>query len=163
MLDQKYFNGIGVKTSILSFSMNPEFLLFILGNYLRAEIIYRAKVDPFRSAADVLRSANVYVLSLHFDSVYPFPNIKQSIHQHFPMTSLQHRSADGDKVLTLCAEVPREVNELNLNKYGNALEKKKFNEWIKCYGKSNVIVDSQKRKFFYDPSQAEIAIIAHLR
>ena len=42
LMDQKYFNGIG--------------------NYLRAEILYRAKMDPWKSAYDAIKDGKMLAL-----------------------------------------------------------------------------------------------------
>ena len=88
MLDQKYFNGIG--------------------NYLRAEILYRAKIKPFTQAREVLA---------------PLVVKKED----------EDRKLD---VLDLCHIVPKEVLSLNKGKnYNPDFEEsdKSFGQWLQCY------------------------------
>ena len=59
-----------------------------IGNYLRAEILFRARVNPFAAAADVLSASAATT----------------------PGASV------GDAFIALCAAVPREVVDLGLNK-----------------------------------------------
>ncbi|KAH3743406.1 uracil-DNA glycosylase [Pelomyxa schiedti] len=100
MLNQKYFNGVG--------------------NYLRAEILHRANVNPFDIASTVLKSSK------------------------------------GPLLLQLCQDIPNEVLQKGLNKYGNDQELAKFNDWLRVYGKGP-FQTVQKRKIYYSPAQLEEA------
>eukprot|EP01126_Amoeba_proteus_P010128 TRINITY_DN1392_c0_g2_i7.p1 TRINITY_DN1392_c0_g2~~TRINITY_DN1392_c0_g2_i7.p1 ORF type:complete len:733 (-),score=135.97 TRINITY_DN1392_c0_g2_i7:397-2595(-) len=103
MLNQDYFNGIG--------------------NYLRAEILHRACVDPTVTACDLFRSCSSSIFNFDFDEI----------------------TEDSDKgliVLYLCKAVPEEVLEKGLNKYGNAKELEAFTEWLRIYGKGEAKVIS---------------------
>ena len=88
MLNQKYFNGIG--------------------NYLRAEILFRSKIKPFTKASDVLEPLIV----------------KQEVEDKKP------------DVLDLCSIIPKEVLSLNKGKNYNPDSEqsdKSFSEWLQCY------------------------------
>ena len=88
MLNQKYFNGIG--------------------NYLRAEILYRAGISPFTSAKRL------------FENTPPFTTSE--------ILSTNHK---GLILLYLCKAIPQEVLDKGLNKYGNPNEVKLFEEWLR--------------------------------
>jgi len=86
MLDQKYFNGIG--------------------NYLRAEILYRAKIKPFVRAREVLENLD------------------------------EEGDLKKPDVLDLCTIVPSEVLTLNKGRnYDPDFEQsdQTFGEWLQCY------------------------------
>ena len=86
MLDQKYFNGVG--------------------NYLRAEILYRASIKPFTQAREVLESLD------------------------------DEGDLKNPDVLDLCNVVMKEVLSLNKGKnYDPDFETsdKTFSEWLQCY------------------------------
>lgn len=109
LLNQKYFNGIG--------------------NYLRAEILYRAKIPPFVSARSVLE----------------------------PLTDKEGAvKADpgGPDILQLCNILSREVVELESSWYDGgdrSDEDNGFNAWLQCYyqdGMKNT-VDHNKRTIWY--------------
>ncbi|KAL6063934.1 Formamidopyrimidine-DNA glycosylase N-terminal domain [Balamuthia mandrillaris] len=117
MLEQEFFNGVG--------------------NYLRAEILYRAKVDPFQSAASMFNggSGTFQYQGMSYDK--------------------------GDLLLALCHIVPKEVLDKGLNKYGNAQEKDAFDDWLKCYGKSQCQKEKGRTVWFVpnnhhtDPSEED--------
>jgi len=109
--DQSLFNGIG--------------------NYLRAEVLYRAGVPPFASSLEAL----------------------EKLSSEMP--------ADGDSdLLTLCRDVPSEVIALNLSKYqgGNNSKSEEgdhehelWQKWLKVYGQEGAswAVDKQGRRIWY--------------
>lgn len=109
MLDQKYFNGIG--------------------NYLRAEILYRCQVAPFTKAKDVLESLTA---------------VKQ-----------EHVKHDLNDLLLLCHVVPKEVLCLGGGKgydvEHDAEEEKAFSDWLQCYYKDgmNNLVDCNGRTIWF--------------
>ncbi|XP_031717124.1 endonuclease 8-like 1 isoform X3 [Anarrhichthys ocellatus] len=110
LLNQKYFNGIG--------------------NYLRAEILFRLNIPPFVSARTVLEGLQSEDV---FEDKKPFKNeIKDT------------KTADGDKqkqgkgekgdLLRLCHMVPLEV----VNQGGKGYDPQKadysdFQAWLQCY------------------------------
>ena len=86
MLDQKYFNGVG--------------------NYLRAEILYRASIKPFSQAREILESLN------------------------------DEGDLKNPDVLDLCHIIMKEVLSLNKGKnYDPDFETSDttFSEWLQCY------------------------------
>ena len=90
MLNQKYFNGVG--------------------NYLRAEILYRAGIPPFISARDAVER-----------------NVNSSKSSGQPPDFLQ-----------LCHNVPLEVVKLNATRYmnegqGEGEGELTFSKWLQCY------------------------------
>lgn len=113
MLDQKYFNGIG--------------------NYLRAEILFRAKCPPFISARDAI------------------------------LKKYQKQSKSTLDLLTLCkgnSEMWKKKNDKKINTFfGDATKEVielderggSFQEWLKCYGNKNLskMVDSKKRTIWF--------------
>ena len=100
LMNQKYFNGIG--------------------NYLRAEILYRLpQVDPFVSAREII---------------------------------IKH-----PEILDLCIDIPRQAYALGggqLKDWENPFknDKEKFQEFIKCYGKSESAwcKDKNGRRFWFN-------------
>lgn len=107
LMNQKYFNGIG--------------------NYLRAEIVYRLEdVDPFQPARDVILSPKgSHLLSL----------CREVPHQAYLL--------GGGNLYTW--ETPQEL-EIHTS-LGS------WTDWMKCYGNKNMTseVDNIGRRFWYDP------------
>ncbi|KAK6475250.1 endonuclease 8-like 1 [Huso huso] len=114
MLNQKYFNGIG--------------------NYLRAEILYRLKIPPFMKARTVL------------DGLLPnkreLPEVKPEQGQCHPHQdsemSLSKKikvKMESSDILDLCHSVPMEV--INMGGKGYDPEKpddySMFQAWLQCY------------------------------
>eukprot|EP01104_Vermistella_antarctica_P010979 TRINITY_DN2997_c0_g1_i1.p1 TRINITY_DN2997_c0_g1~~TRINITY_DN2997_c0_g1_i1.p1 ORF type:complete len:432 (-),score=50.98 TRINITY_DN2997_c0_g1_i1:131-1426(-) len=108
LLDQRHFNGIG--------------------NYLRAEILYRANINPFMPGHRALR-----ILSTRSGP--------DGVHD-----SALHNSA----VLQLCHRVPSEVFNLQCEYKKNY---ELFRKWIRCYGKMSSKKDTNGRMVWYAPSQ----------
>lgn len=114
MMDQKWFNGIG--------------------NYLRAEILYRLKdkVNPFSSAADVIKST---------------PEILEMCHEIVE----ESYYAGGGELKDWDNPYTRGYGLGRIN------EKKKkdvpvnFREWLRCYQKGSSVIDSKKRRFWFSP------------
>ncbi|OQV13831.1 Endonuclease 8-like 1 [Hypsibius exemplaris] len=109
ILDQQYFNGIG--------------------NYLRAEILFRAKVPPFTQARTVLEGLPV----------------DHEVDQANP------------DLLDLCSLVPAEVFGFTkpiqgYNPGSLAEVYAPFKSWLRCYGKANMknLVDNQSRTIWFD-------------
>ncbi|KAK3588312.1 hypothetical protein CHS0354_000314 [Potamilus streckersoni] len=113
MLNQQYFNGIG--------------------NYLRAEILYRLKIPPFVSARSVLEPL---VAKTADDTDQPKIKI------------------EGPDFLQLCNLVPLEV----INLGGTGYDPKErgesysaFDKWLQCYYQPNMknMADHNKRTIWY--------------
>ncbi|XP_058264232.1 endonuclease 8-like 1 isoform X1 [Hemibagrus wyckioides] len=107
LLNQKYFNGIG--------------------NYLRAEILYRLKIPPFVKARTVLEE-----LKPQYEETM---NIKEE-----PGTDVEEKAGVDEKktesqdLLSLCHTVPLEV--VNLGGKGYDPQKRDYTElmsWMQCY------------------------------
>ena len=91
MLDQKYFNGIG--------------------NYLRAEILFRLKIKPFTKSRDVLEPLRI-------------------------KDEDDKSRVKNPDILDLCHSVPKEVLTLDKGKnYDPDAEQsdKTFSSWLQCY------------------------------
>ncbi|XP_051012480.1 endonuclease 8-like 1 isoform X3 [Acomys russatus] len=100
LLDQRFFNGIG--------------------NYLRAEILYRLKIPPFEKARTVLEALQHCRLS-------PELTLSQKI-----KAKLQNPD-----LLELCHLVPKEVVQLGGKGYGPERGEEDFaafRAWLRCYG-----------------------------
>jgi endonuclease VIII-like 1 len=122
MMDQKYFNGIG--------------------NYLRAEILYRHRdtINPFHSAREVLN-----------DNPSLFNTILEVIEESYLMGGGELK--DWDNPYTRGFGVGR----INSNKKKDA--PKSFRDWLQCYQKSENIIDSKNRRFWFDSKFKESADI----
>ncbi|VFV41485.1 endonuclease viii-like 1-like [Lynx pardinus] len=100
LLDQRFFNGIG--------------------NYLRAEILYRLKIPPFEKAREVLEA-----LQQHRPS--PELTLSQKI----------RAKLQNPDLLELCHSVPKEVVQLGGKGYGPESGEEDFaafRAWLQCYG-----------------------------
>lgn len=116
LLNQRYFNGIG--------------------NYLRAEILYRAGIPPFQSAKEVLNN----------------------------LASCEHRRGEEAHVdiLQLCSTVGKEIIEIsNGQSYdpNNLAQSEIFESWLQCYGKSSMkfLVDHNGRTIWFSGSPGPLA------
>ncbi|XP_058501582.1 endonuclease 8-like 1 [Solea solea] len=110
LLNQKYFNGIG--------------------NYLRAEILYRLNIPPFvsaRTALEGLDSEDVYESDKH---------VKQEI-EHSKTSDTTKRKVVKEEMgdlLRLCHTVPLEVVHLGGKGYDpEKADYSDFKAWLKCY------------------------------
>jgi endonuclease VIII-like 1 len=106
LMNQKYFNGIG--------------------NYLRAEILYRLDINPFQPARDVILSPKVKEL---FELCRDIPN--------------QAYLLGGGNLYTW--ETPQEL-EMHTS-IGS------WADWMKCYGNKEMCseMDNIGRRFWFDP------------
>jgi endonuclease VIII-like 1 len=106
LMNQKYFNGIG--------------------NYLRAEILYRLDINPFQPARDVILSSKVKEL---FELCRDIPN--------------QAYLLGGGNLYTW--ETPQEL-EMHTS-IGS------WTDWMKCYGNKEMCseMDNIGRRFWFDP------------
>eukprot|EP01125_Pyxidicula_operculata_P014359 TRINITY_DN4779_c0_g1_i1.p1 TRINITY_DN4779_c0_g1~~TRINITY_DN4779_c0_g1_i1.p1 ORF type:complete len:666 (+),score=93.69 TRINITY_DN4779_c0_g1_i1:21-2018(+) len=126
MLDQDYFNGIG--------------------NYLRAEILYRSAVDPFQSARELFKN---------------LVSDKSILAEYAKSRSVNENSDKGLVVLYMCYAIPQEVIEKGINKYGNKEEVKQFESWLQVYGKEEFKTISS-RKFYYSSSRLKQPLLPTL-
>jgi endonuclease VIII-like 1 len=106
LMNQKYFNGIG--------------------NYLRAEILYRLDINPFQPARDAILSPKVKEL---FELCRDIPN--------------QAYLLGGGNLYTW--ETPQEL-EMHTS-IGS------WTDWMKCYGNKEMCseMDNIGRRFWFDP------------
>ncbi|XP_029010100.1 endonuclease 8-like 1 isoform X2 [Betta splendens] len=106
LLNQKYFNGIG--------------------NYLRAEILYRLNIPPFVSARSVLESLEVQ------DSLEKEKAVKHSITGK-KSDKVKEEDETSD-LLRMCHMVPLEVVNLGGKGYDPAkADYSGFMSWLQCY------------------------------
>ncbi|CAM4609846.1 unnamed protein product [Lepidochelys olivacea] len=99
LLNQKFFNGIG--------------------NYLRAEILYRLKIPPFEKARTVLEALQ------HRKQQSPDLTLSKKV-------KLKRENPD---LLELCHAVPMEVIDMGGKGYGPepSDDTAAFEEWLQCY------------------------------
>ncbi|XP_077601573.1 endonuclease 8-like 1 isoform X2 [Crocuta crocuta] len=100
LLDQRFFNGIG--------------------NYLRAEILYRLRIPPFEKARKVLEA---------LQQRRPSPELTLS-------QKIKAKLQNPD-LLELCHSVPKEVVQLGGKGYGPESGEEDFaafRAWLQCYG-----------------------------
>ncbi|XP_072166573.1 endonuclease 8-like 1 [Diadema setosum] len=118
LLNQKYFNGIG--------------------NYLRAEILYRLQIPPFEKARTVLKG-----LSDEPPDVKPMKGGKGAV-----------QNGGGGDLLHLCHTVPLEVISIGAGGYtadGKASDYSDFMKWLRCYYQDGMktLVDHNKRTIWF--------------
>uniref|UniRef100_A0A8D2ISU8 Endonuclease 8-like 1 n=1 Tax=Varanus komodoensis TaxID=61221 RepID=A0A8D2ISU8_VARKO len=124
LLNQKFFNGIG--------------------NYLRAEILYRLKIPPFEKARTVLEDL-----------------------QHRGQTSgmtlsrkVATKRANPD-LLELCHMLPKEVVQLGGKGYDpeSAQDSTAFEEWLQCYSVPGMksLSDSNNRTIWFQGDPGPMA------
>lgn len=122
LLNQKYFNGIG--------------------NYLRAEIIYRAGLRPFEQSRSVFASL----------SAVP-AEVKVKIEDDVKAVVKMKVKSETPDVLQLCNLVPLEVVGLGttLHQPENNFKMSKFFQWLQCFYKPGMktIPDHNKRTMWY--------------
>jgi endonuclease VIII-like 1 len=124
MMDQKYFNGIG--------------------NYLRAEILYRLRdqVNPFEPAIQAIRRCPQLLEQCKFVTEEAY-------------------AIGGGELKDWDNPYTRGFSKRRTNKNTNVSTHVTFRDWLKCYQKKEYIIDSNKRKFWYDDrfkSDADIYI-----
>lgn len=106
LLNQKFFNGIG--------------------NYLRAEILFRCGIPPFESARKVFE----------------------------PIEGIKVEGGEVD-ILELCNTVPKEVLNIGGGKgydvESDPAEESAFTDWLRCYNKAGMsnLVDANKRTIWF--------------
>ncbi|XP_016156299.1 PREDICTED: endonuclease 8-like 1 [Ficedula albicollis] len=99
LLNQKYFNGIG--------------------NYLRAEILYRLKIPPFEKARTVLEALK-----------------EQEMRKKDPSLTLSKKvklRQENPDLLELCHTVPKEVIAAELLDPEHTDNYAAFKDWLQCY------------------------------
>ncbi|NXM86042.1 NEIL1 Endonuclease, partial [Oenanthe oenanthe] len=99
LLNQKYFNGIG--------------------NYLRAEILYRLKIPPFEKARTVLEALK-----------------EQEMRKKDPSLTLSKKvklKQENPDLLELCHTVPKEVITAELLDPEHTDNYAAFKDWLQCY------------------------------
>lgn len=97
MLEQKWFNGIG--------------------NYLRAEAMFRAAVSPFTKARQIFAKTP----------------------KNFDFSKIGPDSDKGAIILYLCKQIPLEVITQDMNKYGTPEQKSRFQAWLRIYDKGTQV------------------------
>ncbi|XP_043979687.1 endonuclease 8-like 1 [Gambusia affinis] len=110
LLNQKYFNGIG--------------------NYLRAEILYRLNIPPFVCARDVLEGLE---LEDEFENGKP---VKDEITETKTPDRGKKKAIkqEAGDVLRLCHTVPLEVVNLGGKGYDpEKMDYSAFEAWLRCY------------------------------
>ncbi|XP_071070402.1 endonuclease 8-like 1 isoform X2 [Dasypus novemcinctus] len=125
LLDQRFFNGIG--------------------NYLRAEILYRLRIPPFEKARTVL----------------------EALQQHRPSPELTlsqkvRAKLQNPDLLELCHSVPKEVVQLGGKGYGPESGEEDFaafRAWLRCYGVPGMssLRDRQGRTIWFQGSPGPLA------
>ncbi|RXM33162.1 Endonuclease 8-like 1 [Acipenser ruthenus] len=114
MLNQKYFNGIG--------------------NYLRAEILYRLKIPPFMKARTVLdgllpKKRELPEVKPEQGQCHPHQDSEMSLSKKIKV------KMESSDILDLCHSVPMEV--INMGGKGYDPEKpddySMFQAWLQCY------------------------------
>ncbi|XP_064238787.1 endonuclease 8-like 1 isoform X1 [Aotus nancymaae] len=100
LLDQRFFNGIG--------------------NYLRAEILYRLKIPPFEKARSVLEALQ-----------------QRRPSRELTLSQKIKAKLQNPDLLELCHSVPKEVVQLGGKGYGSESGEEDFatfRSWLRCYG-----------------------------
>ncbi|XP_061917124.1 endonuclease 8-like 1 isoform X2 [Entelurus aequoreus] len=107
LLNQKYFNGIG--------------------NYLRAEILYRLNIPPFVAARTVLEGLQSE------DACEDKKDVKKEIHSKKGAKKAKMEEENAD-LLRLCHTVPLEVVNLGGKGYDpQKADYSDFEAWLQCY------------------------------
>lgn len=119
MLNQQYFNGIG--------------------NYLRAEILYRMNINPFETAYTVLTSSKVDDFLIQCKTV--------------PIESYY---VGGGEIKDWENPMKRGYGRGRINeKMKTEVTFPSFRDWLQCYNKPNMLstVDNTKRRIWYSEKQ----------
>lgn len=117
LLEQSYFNGIG--------------------NYLRAEILVRAGLDPFQDAEKVFanspKSFTMAALSGIIEEASAPLEAQKAMHK-----TIKHDP--GLMIIFLARQIQIEVlADGGMNKYGSPEEQAKFKSWLRVYGKGKEV------------------------
>lgn len=117
LLDQAYFNGIG--------------------NYLRAEILVRAGLDPFQEASNVFKNSPKSFTQSVLNSILEETTAPLEAQKAMHATK---KFDPGVLVLYLARQIQLEVlANGGMNKYGNADEQARFKAWLRVYGKGKEV------------------------
>ncbi|BFY97901.1 hypothetical protein BsWGS_00941 [Bradybaena similaris] len=134
MLDQQYFNGIG--------------------NYLRAEILYRCQVPPFVAANTVLELQDGTQLS----------NSKYFKEEKSHKLTFDMLTPKAQELLQLCHTVPLEVVNLGCSKYTlldltTGDDDGLFANWLQCYDRAGMtsLTDHKKRTIWFSGPAGPLA------
>jgi len=100
-----------------------------IGNYLRAEILDRVGVEPFNPARKVLE------------------NVVRKIEDDVIRGEKEGFLKGETNILTMCRDIPQEVIDLGLKDGNKGYHN--FQNWLRCYGKSNFIKDGTGRTIWY--------------
>jgi len=121
-MDQKWFNGIG--------------------NYLRAEILYRLKdkINPFEPTYKAIK-----------DCPELFDVTLQVIQESYVMGGGELK--DWDNPYT------RGFGQGRINENMKSDAPTSFRDWLNCYQKKESVIDSKNRRFWYDKRYADSADI----
>lgn len=111
LMDQKYFNGIG--------------------NYLRAEILYRAKINPFIPATEIIKTCPQIL-----DLCKEIPEEAYVI--------------GGGKLKDWENPYNRGYGRGRINKKMKKNIPTNFVDWLQCYQKETSIIDKKGRRFWFD-------------
>ncbi|XP_019480995.1 PREDICTED: endonuclease 8-like 1 isoform X2 [Hipposideros armiger] len=125
LLDQRFFNGIG--------------------NYLRAEILYRLRIPPFEKARTVLEA---------LQQRRPRPELTLS-------QKIRAKLQNPD-LLELCHSVPKEVVQLGGKGYGQESGEEDFTAfraWLQCYGMAGMssLRDRHNRTIWFQGDPGPLA------
>ncbi|KAM5243087.1 endonuclease 8-like 1 isoform 2-T7 [Hipposideros larvatus] len=125
LLDQRFFNGIG--------------------NYLRAEILYRLRIPPFEKARTVLEA-------LQQRRLRPELTLSQKI----------RAKLQNPDLLELCHSVPKEVVQLGGKGYGQESGEEDFTAfraWLQCYGMAGMssLRDRHNRTIWFQGDPGPLA------
>ncbi|XP_053320728.1 endonuclease 8-like 1 isoform X2 [Spea bombifrons] len=124
MLNQKYFNGIG--------------------NYLRAEILFRLQIPPFVSARTVLEAVK-----------------HQNQSSDVSLSKKVKIKKENPDLLQLCHLVPKEVINLGGKGYGTGKTEDyaAFESWLRCYYVSGMksLRDSNGRTIWFQGNPGPLA------
>lgn len=123
--DQAYFNGVG--------------------NYLRAEILCRAGVDPMQPACDVFKATPKSITYSTFSDI-----VKETTGSAPVDFSVKYDP--GLMILFLARQVQLEVIANDMNKYGTEDQQTRFKAWLRVYEKGQVIKQGS-RSVWYSPEQ----------
>ncbi|XP_018419031.1 PREDICTED: endonuclease 8-like 1 [Nanorana parkeri] len=124
LLNQKYFNGIG--------------------NYLRAEILYRLHIPPFTPAREVLEDVK-----------------HQNQNSDLSLSKKIKIKKENPDLLQLCHLVPLEVIDLGGKGYDpeNSMDYAAFGKWLQCYFVSGMktMKDSNGRTIWFKGDPGPLA------
>jgi len=123
LMNQSYFNGIG--------------------NYLRAEILYRLDINPFQSAWNVI---------VKLDKGEELLRLCHDVCQEAYLVG-------GGELKDWHNPFKTGYGRGRINEKMNKLADTSFREWLQCYGKMLSIDDNKSRRFWYNEKWAYYANI----